>query len=363
MSPQVTEAMVLEALRKVKDPELHRDVVSLKMIQDLKVEDSRVSFRFVLTTPACPVRGQLQEAVQAAVAAIPGVKDVLVRMDAVVPSQKGVGGPREAIPGVKNTVAVASGKGGVGKSTVAVNLAAALAQTGAQVGLMDSDIHGPSIPLMMGVSRRPTADPQTKKILPIENFGIKIMSIGFLLDSDNMPLIWRGPMVQQAVKQFLRDVAWGELDYLIIDLPPGTGDAQLTLTQQVPLAGGVIVTTPQDLALLDAKKGLAMFLKVGVPVLGIVENMSYFICPHCGGRTDIFSYGGGRQTAEKLGVPFLGEIPIDPEIRVGGDIGLPLVLAHPESPQAEAFRRLASAVAARVSIEAYREAVAQPAAG
>ncbi|MBI3597387.1 MAG: Mrp/NBP35 family ATP-binding protein, partial [Nitrospirae bacterium] len=245
-------------------------------------------------------------------------------------------------------IAISSGKGGVGKSTVSATLAVALAETGARVGLMDADVYGPNIPMMMGTGKPPSQS--GNKLLPAESHGVKIMSMGYLVPEDQ-PIVWRGPMIHGAIQQFLRDVEWGELDYLLIDLPPGTGDAQLSISQLVPLTGAVIVTTPQNVALHDSKKGLGMFQKVNVPVLGIIENMSYFVCPHCHERTEIFSHGGGKLAAEKLGVPFLGEIPIDTEIRVGGDNGLPLLVSHPDSPTAEAFRKIAKAVAAQISIQ------------
>ncbi|MFQ5799632.1 MAG: Mrp/NBP35 family ATP-binding protein, partial [Bacteroidota bacterium] len=255
---------------------------------------------------------------------------------------------REAIlPGVKNTIAVASGKGGVGKSTVAVNLAVALAHDGAQVGLVDSDVYGPSAPLMMNLNTKPKV--LNQKLIPLENYGVKVMSIGFLVDP-MQAVIWRGPMASGAVKQFISDVVWGKLDYLIFDLPPGTGDVQLTLVQSIPLTGGVIVTTPQDISLADARKGLKMFERVNVSILGIVENMSYYICPQCGHRDEIFSYGGGRKTSEEMGVPFLGEIPIVTDIRVGGDTGKPIVVQNPESEQAKAVFSIARNMAAQISI-------------
>ena len=342
----VTESDVLKALGSVQDPELGRDLVSLGMIKDIQVRNSAVAFTLELTTPACPLKSELKKAAEEAVRAIPGVKDVQVNLSSKVP--RGAGLPeKQQIPGVSNIIAVASGKGGVGKSTVAVNLAVALAQTGAKVGLLDADIYGPSIPIMMGVHEQPTSD--GKKLFPIERHGVKLMSIGFLVPQD-AAVIWRGPMVMRAVEQLLYDVDWGELDYLVVDLPPGTGDAQLTLAQKVPVMGAVIVTTPQDVALVDAAKGVNMFQEVKVPILGIVENMSYFVCPHCEGRTDLFSHGGGSRVAEKLGVPFLGEIPLSADIRESGDLGTPIVEADPQSPQAEAFRRLAEKVASRVSV-------------
>ncbi|MBI5286960.1 MAG: Mrp/NBP35 family ATP-binding protein, partial [Deltaproteobacteria bacterium] len=255
---------------------------------------------------------------------------------------------RVASPVVKNIIAVASGKGGVGKSTVAVNLALALARSGAKVGLLDTDVYGPSIPLMMG-THEPIRVTPDRKMLPLENYGVKMLSIGFMLD-DEKPVIWRGPLVMQAVKEFLTNVFWGELDYLVIDLPPGTGDAQLTLVQTVPLTGAIVVTTPQDVALIDARRAIKMFREVNTPILGVVENMSYFVCPHCGEKTEIFSQGGGEKTSQRYNVPFLGNVPIDPEIRVGGDSGRPIVVANPDSPQSQAFMKIGEAVASRISV-------------
>lgn len=254
-------------------------------------------------------------------------------------------GKDNLIPTVKHTIAVSSGKGGVGKSTVAVNLAGALAMQGAKVGLIDADVYGPNIPMMMGVAKPP--EQRDSKLIPAESHGVKLISMGFFVPEDQ-PLTWRGPMIDTAIKQLLRDVLWGELDYLIVDLPPGTGDAQLTISQVVQLAGAVIVTTPQEVALHDSRKGLAMFTKLNVPILGIIENMSYYVCGKCGERTEIFSYGGGERAAEKLGVPFLGRVPIDPAIRAGGDMGMPIVVADPDSPQAKVFMEIASRIVAQV---------------
>jgi ATP-binding protein involved in chromosome partitioning len=254
-------------------------------------------------------------------------------------------GQEDLIPTVKHTVAISSGKGGVGKSTVAVNLAVALAQQGAKVGLMDADMYGPNVPMMMGIRKQP--EQQDGKLLPAESHGVKLISMGFFVPEET-PLTWRGPMIHTAIQQFFRDVLWGELDYLLIDLPPGTGDAQLSISQLVPLSGAVIVTTPQEVALHDSRKGLVMFQKVNVPLLGIIENMSHFICGKCGERTEIFSYGGGERAAEKLGIPFLGRIPIDPAIRAGGDTGMPIVVANPDSPQAKAFMEIASGLITRL---------------
>lgn len=341
-----TNEDVKKALSTVEDPELHRDLVSLNMIKDISVSGSSVSFTLELTTPACPMRSQIKQAAEEAVRAIPGVDTVQVNMSARV-RQGAASDAKPNVPGIKNIIAVASGKGGVGKSTVAVNLAVALAQTGAAVGLLDADIYGPSIPIMMGISENPASTGE--KLLPLERHGVRMISIGFFLPPEKA-VIWRGPMVMKAVQQLLYDVEWGELDYLIVDLPPGTGDAQLSLAQQVPVTGAVIVTTPQDVALADAIKGVNMFREVNLPILGIVENMSYFICPHCEGRTELFSHGGGAQTAARLNVPFLGEIPLDAEVREAGDRGVPIVESKPDSPQAEAFRKLAQQVAAAVSV-------------
>ncbi|HEY5595595.1 MAG TPA: Mrp/NBP35 family ATP-binding protein [Nitrospiria bacterium] len=342
----VTEKEILAALSKIQDPDLHKDIVTLGFVQNIKIQNSEVGFDIVLTTPACPVKDQMRDEARKLVGSLSGVSKVNINMTSNV--TKGISGVKEDyIPLVKNAIAISSGKGGVGKSTVSATLAVALAQTGAKVGLMDADVYGPNIPMMMGAGKPPSQS--GNKLIPAESHGVKIMSMGYLVPEDQ-PIVWRGPMIHGAIQQFLRDVEWGELDYLLVDLPPGTGDAQLSISQLVPLTGAVIVTTPQNVALHDSKKGLGMFQKVNVPVLGIVENMSYFICSHCHERTEIFSHGGGKLAAEKLGVPFLGEIPIDPEIRVGGDGGLPIIISHPDSPAAEAFRKIAKAVAAQISI-------------
>jgi ATP-binding protein involved in chromosome partitioning len=349
---ELSEKRILEALSQVMDPELSRDLVSLGMIENVKVQGGAVSFTLVLTTPACPLRRKLEEDCRRAVGALPGVEKVEVDVTSRVKGHYAGKGRVNLVPTARNTVAVASGKGGVGKSTVSVNLAVALAQSGAAVGLLDCDIYGPSIPLMMGVRDRPEV--RDGKLEPLEGYGVKLMSIGFLLERDT-PVIWRGPLVMKAVQQLLQDVAWGELDYLVIDLPPGTGDAQLTVSQSVPLTGAVVVSTPQDVALVDAAKAVAMFEKVGVPTLGIVENMSYFLCPHCGHRTDILGHGGANRESRRLGVRFLGEVPMDPEIARSGDSGVPAVVADPGSPAAKALREIASAVAARISVNYHRQ--------
>ena len=351
----LTEEAILSALRTVNDPDLHRDIVSLGMIRDVKLDGSKVSFTFELTTPSCPVRDELQNAAKSAVERIAGAGNVTVTMSSHVPKapqqQQG-----EILPGVKNTIAVASGKGGVGKSTVAANLAVQLARDGAKVGLLDADIYGPSIPMMFGLGNAKPAARQmggnVVKMVPLEAEGIKIMSIGFLVDPDTA-VVWRGPMASGALRQFMTDVDWGELDYLIFDLPPGTGDIQLTLVQSVALTGAVIVTTPQDVALADARKGIRMFEKVHVPVIGIIENMSYFICSHCGEREDIFSHGGGERAAKNFEVPFLGELPLVTAVREGGDTGHPIVASAPESDAAKSFQNIASEMARQVSILAF----------
>lgn len=341
----ISESDVISALSQVMDPELGRDLVSLGMIEDIHIEGSRVSFTLVLTTPACPLRKQIKEAAQAAVSRLPGVKEVEVKVSSrLVPSMYA---REELIPEVGHTIAVASGKGGVGKSTVAVNLAVALAESGARVGLLDADIYGPNIPLLMGAKELPRS--QGPKIEPLVRYGVRLISMGFFVRLEEA-VIWRGPLVASAIKQLLGDVEWGKLDYLIIDLPPGTGDAQLTLAQSIPLTGAVIVTTPQDVALADAVKAVNMFRKLDVAVFGLVENMSYFLCPHCGNRTEIFGHGGGKRASLKHGVAFLGEIPLDVAIRSFGDQGLPIVVADPNSAQAKAFRHIAEAVASQISI-------------
>jgi len=342
----ITEADIQTRLRALIDPNTGKDFVSGKAVKKIQVGAGDVVVDIQLGYPAKTQHGYLRKMIADDVGKLPGVPRVTVNMTQKITShsvQRGV----KLIPGVKNIIAVASGKGGVGKSTTAVNLALALAAEGANVGVLDADIYGPSQQMMLGIHGRPQIDETDEKILPMENHGVKTMSLGLITDPDT-PVIWRGPMVMKALDQFLSDVKWGTLDFMIIDLPPGTGDAQLTLTQKVPLSGAVVVTTPQDVALIDARKGLAMFRKVNVPVLGIIENMSYFICRHCGEREEIFGHGGGRKTAELLGVPFLGEIPIDPKVVVGGDSGEPIFVLDPSSAAALAFRKLAETVVQQV---------------
>jgi ATP-binding protein involved in chromosome partitioning len=340
-----TREQILKALEAVKDPDLGRDIVALGFVKELSVEGGRVAFRLELTTPACPVKDQLKQECERVVGALPGVREVAVDLTAQVRSPRPAG---TIMPEVKNVVAVASGKGGVGKSTTAANLALALAADGASVGLLDADIYGPSMPTMFGTNARPQPA-AGKNFHPVFAQGIKLMSIGFLVDPDQ-PMVWRGPMVHGALTQFLQQCEWGALDYLIVDMPPGTGDAQLTLTQSAPLAGAVIVTTPQQVSLIDARKGLRMFEQVKVPVLGIVENMSYFVCDGCSKEHDIFRRGGGRATAEQLGVPFLGEVPIESAVPLSGDEGVPIVSRHPDSPAAQAFRAVAREVARQLAM-------------
>jgi ATP-binding protein involved in chromosome partitioning len=348
---QVTEADVYGALAQVKDPDLHKDIVRLGFIKDLKIEGGAVSFRVVLTTPACPVREQLQEQSRAVVAQLPGVTSVSVTMDAEVPKGRGLG-EKLTVPGVRNIVAVSSGKGGVGKSTVAVNLAVSLARDGARVGLLDADVYGPNVPLMLGVADlRPTIN--VNKLVPLEAHGVRLMSMAVLKPGDE-PMIVRGPILHGLVRQFLQDVEWGELDYLIVDMPPGTGDVQLSLAQLVPVQGAVLVTTPQEVALADVRRALRMFETVNVPVLGVVENMSYFIAPDTGTRYNIFGEGGGLRLSEEYGVPYLGAVPLGMGVREGGDSGVPIVVGDPASPQAVAFRRVAEEVARQISIEAMK---------
>lgn len=343
---KVTEADVLNALSTVQAPELGGDLVSQQMIREVKICAGSVAFEVILPTPSSPLKRQLEEECRAAVLQVPGVSVVNVRFGLNVPGRAPTT-DQDLIPGVKNVIAVGSGKGGVGKSTVAVNLAVALALEGARVGLLDADVYGPSIPTMMGVRHPPFVE--EGKMLPLEQHGVKLMSLGFLMPDDSAHVIWRGPMVGSAVRQMLADCKWGDLDYLFVDLPPGTGDAQLTLAQTVPLTGAVIVMTSQDVAVNIASKAVGMFRKLNVPILGVVGNMDTFACPHCGVQTPIFTRGGSEEAAQKLSLPFLGSIPLDPETVVHSDRGTPTVTAAPGSAQAEAFRQVARSVAARVS--------------
>ena len=344
MAVSTRDQEVLDALRIVQDPDLHRDIVSLGFVQNLQINPSgTVTFDVNLTTPACPVKDQLKAQAHQVVANLPWVTDVQVTMTANTAAARGQGQQTPLLPKVKNVVAVASGKGGVGKSTTSVNLAVALAQTGARVGLMDADIYGPNVPLMMGLKTKPDVRSEDGRVQPVMRYGIKLVSVGFFLE-ENKPVIWRGPMVHGAIRQFLADFEWGDLDYLVIDLPPGTGDAPLSLSQLVPLSGVVIVTTPQDVALQDVAKGIAMFKQLEVPVIGVIENMSYFVCPKCGERSDIFGHGGAQHEAERQGVPFLGAVPLHMEIRETSDAGRPVVATEPDGPHAKVYREIAAKV-------------------
>jgi ATP-binding protein involved in chromosome partitioning len=354
MSNSLSVESILDVLRPVQDPELQKSLVDLNMIRHVAVDNGQVSFTLVLTTPACPLREFIVEDCEKAVRKLPGVVSVEVAVTAETPQQKALP-DRTGIAGVKNILAVSSGKGGVGKSTVAVNVAVALAQAGAKVGLIDADIYGPNAPIMMGLTEAEVMvrqGSQGEVLDPVFNHGVKMVSMGFLIDRDQ-PVIWRGPMLNGVIRQFLYQVQWGDLDYLIVDMPPGTGDAQLTLAQAVPMAGAVIVTTPQSVALSDARRGLRMFQQLQVPVLGIVENMSYFIPPDMPEkRYDIFGSGGGKNTAQELDIPLLGCVPLEMSVRQGGDQGVPIVVAYPDSASAQALRAIAQQVAAKVSIAA-----------
>ena len=354
----LTKDAVLAALRGVLDPNVGKDIVTLGLVDGLTVEAGQVSFTLQFTGEQPPLaRAEIHSRARKAVQALPGVSDVKAGIASRAPGGHAAGHghgparpaaptPEALIPEVKHTIAVSSGKGGVGKSTVAVNLALALHGEGAEVGIVDVDVYGPNIPLMIGARGRPAM--VANRIVPVQAYGVKVMSIGFFVKEGD-PVIWRGPMIDSAVKQFLKDVEWGELDYLIFDMPPGTGDAQLSLSQTIPLSGALMVTTPQDVSLLDVRKGLAMFRKMNVPLLGIVENMAGFACPHCGHDTPIFGEGGGEKLAREFDVPVLGSIPIDLETRIGGDTGEPIVVARPSSAQAAAFRRVAAGVRSRLT--------------
>ena len=350
----LSEAAVMDALRTVQEPELGRDIVTLNMVKDLEVTDSQVSMKIELTTPACPLKDEIERNIHTVLGDI-GASEVTVTWGAMVrraqPAQA-----QQLLPNVKNIIAVASGKGGVGKSTVSANLAVALAMEGASVGLLDADITGPNIPMMLGVEGAPAASPEGK-ITPLERYGVKVISIQFFVP-EGQPIVWRGPLVGGAIQQFLKDVDWGDLDYLVIDLPPGTSDAQLTLAQAVPISGALLVTTPQDVALADVTKALAMFRRMSVPVMGIVENMSNFICPHCGEATEIFGRGGGQRFAQRKELEYFGGVPIDVKVRQGGDAGVPAVAQREPGAAAEVLRALARQVAARMSVRAAQQAPA-----
>ncbi len=346
----ITQEQVLNALRTVQDPDLHKDIVSLGFVKEVKICGGEVGFTIELTTPACPVRDQMKLEAESKVAALPGVTIARANMTADVRARGGFG--RQEIPGIRNIVAVGAGKGGVGKSTTSVNLAVALKGKGARVGLIDADVYGPNVPQMLGTVGQPEAT-EDRKIVPLEAHGIKVISMGMLVPPDQ-PVIWRGPMLHGAIQQFMRDVLWGELDYLIVDLPPGTGDISISMAQSVPVAGAVVVTTPQGVSVSDVRKAVMMFRQLNIPILGVVENMSYFVCGHCQERTDIFGHGGGTRMAEELGIPFLGEVPIEPRVRSGGDEGAPIVAAEPDSAAAQGFAAVAGKVAAQISVQNMR---------
>lgn len=356
MSARVDQAAVLDALRQVRDPDLGRDIVALGFVKRLAIEPSgRVSFAIELTTPACPVKDQMREQARAAVMAVAGVTDVAVEMTAAVRAAAVAEGARAPVAGVKNIIAVGAGKGGVGKTTVAVNLAVALAQTGSRVGMIDGDIYGPNVPIMLGMHTDLTADEQGR-IIPAEKYGLQVVSMAFLTPDDSA-VIWRGPMLHGAIQQFFRQVAWDDLDYLVIDLPPGTGDVALSLSQSVPVSGAIVVTTPQQVSLADTRRALRMYQKLNIRPLGLIENMSYFACPSCGHESDIFGRGAGEGLASELSVPFLGRVPIYEPIRVGGDAGRPIVVAEPDSEAARAFRAAAEQAAAQISIASYHRMI------
>ena len=355
MAPQPDRDAVLTALRAVVDPDIRRDIVTLGFVKNLSIDSGRVAFTIELTTPACPVKEQLREQATNAVRAVSGVSQVDVQLTANVRSALAPETGRPPLPGVKNVIAVGAGKGGVGKTTVAVNLALALAKCGSRVGVLDGDIYGPNIPLMLGLNTQLTTD--GKQIVPAEKYGLQVVSIGFLTQ-DDAPIIWRGPMLHGAIQQFFREVAWKDLDYLIVDMPPGTGDVALSMSQTVPVVGSIVVTTPQQVSLSDSRRAIRMYQKLNIPPIGIVENMSYYQCTNCHHEADIFGHGGGEALAAELQVPFLGRLPVYQPIREGSDAGVPLVVAEPSSAAAKAFLTLAERAAAQVSIAAHRTAEA-----
>ncbi len=348
----VSEAAVLDALRVVQDPDLHRDIVSLGFIKNVRIADGHVAFQVELTTPACPVKDLMREQARAAVSALPGVTGVDVEMTAQV---RAVGRPeagRAPVEGVKNIIAVGAGKGGVGKTTVAVNLAVALARAGSRVALLDGDMYGPNVPIMLGFDRGHRLEQDGDKILPAIAHGVASVSLGFLTQ-DDAPVIWRGPMLHGAMQQFFRDVRWDNIDYLVVDMPPGTGDVALSLSQTVPVSGAVVVTTPQTVSVADTRRAVKMYQKLNIPVIGLIENMSHFVCAGCGREADIFGKGGGEALAVELGIPFLGRIPLAEPVRTGGDAGMPVVLSQPQSAPSQALTAAAERVAQQVSIASY----------
>ena len=345
-----TEAAVLDALRAVRDPDLHKDIVALGFVKDLRIDGGRVGFTIELTTPACPVKDLMRDQARAAVTAIGGVTHVDIEMTAQVRAVARPEAGRAPVEGVKNVIAVGAGKGGVGKTTVAVNLAVALARNDNRVALLDGDMYGPNVPIMLGLRAQLGTDGQ--KIVPAEAYGLQVVSMGFLTQ-DDAPVIWRGPMLHGAIQQFFRDVRWDNVDYLIVDMPPGTGDVALSLSQTVPVAGAVVVTTPQTVSLADTRRAVRMYQKLNVPMLGLIENMSHFVCPSCRHESDIFGKGGGETLAQDLNIPFLGRIPIYEPIRIGGDTGVPIAIGEPAAPAAQAFRTTAEQLAAQLSIASY----------
>ncbi|MEQ1727544.1 MAG: Mrp/NBP35 family ATP-binding protein [Vicinamibacterales bacterium] len=346
----VEHRAVLDALMVVRDPDLNRDIVSLGFIKNLSIEGGQVAFMIELTTPACPVKDQMRDQARAAVLQLPGVTGVDVTLGARVREAVGAESGRQPLEGVKNIIAVGAGKGGVGKTTLSVNLAIALSKLGSRVGMIDGDIYGPNVPIMLGMKTQLATDGE--KILPAEKYGLQVVSMGFLTE-DDAPIIWRGPMLHSALQQFFREVRWLDLDYLIVDMPPGTGDVALSLGQSVPVAGAIVVTTPQQVSLADSTRAIAMYKKLNIPTLGVIENMSYFICPGCQKESDIFGTGGGETMAAKQGVPFLGRIPLYQPIREGGDSGVPLMIAEPDAPAARAILSAAEQLAAQVSIASF----------
>jgi ATP-binding protein involved in chromosome partitioning len=347
----ITDAAVLEALKGVRDPDLNKDIVTLKFIKNLRIDAGRVGFTIELTTPACPVKDQMREQARALVSQIPGVTQVDIEMTAQVRAAGSPDAGKVAVPGVKNIIAVGAGKGGVGKTTLAVNLAIALSQAGSRVAMIDGDIYGPNVPIMLGISTQLTGD-EHGKIIPAEQYGIQLVSMAFLTGDDS-PVIWRGPMLHGVIQQFFREVRWTNVDYLIIDMPPGTGDVALSLSQSVPVSGSVVVTTPQTVSVSDTRRAVRMYQKLNIPTLGLVENMSHFICPSCRHESDIFGKGGGEALAEELGVPFLGRIPIYEPVRIGGDTGVPITVGERNSPAALAIRSAAERLAAQLSIASF----------
>jgi ATP-binding protein involved in chromosome partitioning len=353
MPSPITESSVLDALRSVRDPDLKRDIVTLKFVKNLRIDAGRVAFSIELTTPACPVKDQMREQAREVVAQIPGVTAVDIEMTAQVRSAIPADISKAPVPGVKNIIAVGAGKGGVGKTTVAVNLAIALSQAGGRVAMIDGDIYGPNVPMMLGIRTQLTSD-EGGKIVPAEQYGIQLVSMAFLT-GDDAPIIWRGPMLHGVIQQFFREVRWQNIDYLIVDMPPGTGDVALSLSQSVPVAGSVVVTTPQTVSVADTRRAIRMYQKLNVPALGLIENMSHFICPDCRHESDIFGKGGGEMLAAELSVPFLGRVPLYEPIRIGSDTGVPITIGQPESPAAEAFRAAARQLAAQLSIASYKK--------